>query len=210
MKIIDISMAIHENMATYKSRPEKRPKRVIESSMPSDTANESSIIMNLHTGTHIDAPLHMLENGAPTTSIPQEKLITPAKVLDVTSAKDGISRADLEKHTIKTGDFVLLKARNSLDNEYRNDFVYLGADAAEYLARIGVRGVGIDTLGIERDQPGHGTHKTLLAKDIVILEGIRLSHVVPGDYLLIALPLKISRADGAPARAILLDHLGDE
>ncbi len=210
MKIIDISMAIHENMATYKSRPEKRPQRTVNSSMPRDSANESSITMNLHTGTHIDAPLHMLENGAPTTGIPLEKLVTPAKVLDVTGAEVSVSRADLEKHTIRAGDFVLLKTRNSLDEAYRNDFVFLRADAAEYLAQTGIKGVGIDTLGIERDQPGHETHKALLAKDIVILEGLRLGHVDPGEYWLVALPLNITGADGAPARAVLIDQWDKE
>ena len=83
--------------------------------------------------------------------------------------------------------------------------MFVARDGAEYLAQKGVIGVGIDTLGIERSQPDRMTHITLLKQDIIILEGLRLAHVTPGDYLLIALPVKIRGAEGAPTRAVLVE-----
>ena len=65
--------------------------------------------------------------------------------------------------------------------------------------------MGIDTLGIERAQAGHETHISLLSRDIIILEGLRLADVNPGEYLLIALPVKIQDAEGAPTRAVLVE-----
>ena len=117
----------------------------------------------------------------------------------VVKAVDGVS------FDIRPGEFVLLKTENSRHDRWRDEFVYLERSGAEYLASIPISGVGIDALGIERAQPGHETHIALLEREIIILEGLRLRHVEPGNYLLIALPVKIADADGAPARAVLID-----
>jgi len=127
-------------------------------------------------------------------------------VLDCTQAQDAIRREHLERQDIAAGAFVLLKTRNSFDPQCGGEnFVYLARDGAEYLAELEVSGVGIDTLGIERAQPDRMTHITLLSRDIIILEGLRLAHVEPGDYLLIALPVLIRGAEGAPTRAVLVE-----
>lgn len=206
MRIIDISMTIHNEMATYKNRPEKRPNHFVERAMPKDSANETALHMNLHTGTHLDSPLHMIEGGSNTMALPLEKLMTQAKVFDLTQVKDGIVREDLEGLGIRKGDFVLLKTSNSFDPLCGGeDFVFVKESGARYLAELGISGVGIDTLGIERAQAGHETHISLLSRDIIILEGLRLADVNPGEYLLIALPVKIQDAEGAPTRAVLVE-----
>lgn len=105
---------------------------------------------------------------------------------------------------ISQGEFLLFKTGNSEHEKWREDFIYLEKSGAEYLASRRISGVGIDALGIERAQPGHETHIALLGNDIIILEGLRLKHVEAGRYLLIALPVKIAGADGAPARAVLV------
>ena len=206
MRIIDISMEIHPQMATYKNRPEKRPQHITERRMPQDSANETALHMNLHTGTHLDSPLHMIDGGSNTLALPLERLIAPARVFDLTQVKDGIVREDLEGLGINKGDFVLLKTSNSFDPLCGGeDFVYVKESGARYLAEVGISGVGIDTLGIERAQAGHETHISLLSRDIIILEGLRLADVAPGEYLLIALPVKIRDAEGAPTRAVLVE-----
>lgn len=205
MRVIDISMPIHHGMPVYKNREEKRPVRTVERMIPRDSVNESNIRMNLHTGTHIDAAFHMMEGGWTAEKLPLEKFITPCRVLDMTGVKDGITREDLLPHDIKAGDFLLFKTRNSFDPEFRADFIYIRADAAQFLRDKGIKGVGIDALGVERDQPGHETHLALLGNDIMVIEGLALKDVDPGDYLLIALPLLIEGADGAPARAALVE-----
>ena len=205
MKIIDISMPIHERMATYKGRIDKRPSHIWDRRMPQDSINESSICMNLHTGTHLDAHRHMIADGWTIKDMPIERLISPCKLFDLTGVADAITRQDLEGLHIIPGDFVLLKTQNSFGRVHDENFVYIRHDAAEYLADLKVSGVGIDALGVERDQPGHLTHLALMSADVLILEGLSLRDVQPGSYFLIALPLSIPDAEGAPARAVLLE-----
>lgn len=207
MRIIDISMAIRRDMRVYKDLEEMRPDLVREREMPRDSVNESRISMNLHTGTHIDSPLHMMEGGWATEALPLEKLIRPCRVLDLRHVQDGITREDLLPHDIKTGEFLLLKTRNSFEPDIGAGFVYLKRDGAAYLAGIGVAGVGIDALGIERRQPDHATHLSLMNADILIIEGLELKDVPAGPYFMLALPVKIRDAEGAPARVVLLDSL---
>ncbi|MDD4135264.1 MAG: cyclase family protein, partial [Eubacteriales bacterium] len=161
--------------------------------------------MNLHTGTHIDAPFHMMASGWTSEKLPLHKFITPCRVLDLTGLEDGITREDLVGYNIQPGEFLLFKTRNSFDAGFRDDFIYIKADAAGYLKDQGIKGVGIDALGVERSQPGHETHLALLGNDIMVLEGLVLGEVPEGQYVLIALPLLIDNADGAPARAVLVE-----
>ena len=207
MRIIDISMLIHRDMPVYKEIEEKRPRHYVESSIPPLKVNESAIDMNLHTGTHLDSPFHMIENGSPTEFLPLERLICRARVIDLTQVEDAIREEDLAPHDVKAGEFLLLKTRNSFTNGGGKTFVYMEASGARYLAARGIHGVGIDTPGIEREQPDHETHISLLSRGIIILEGLELAHVAPGEYTLIALPVKIRDADGAPTRAVLVEGL---
>lgn len=204
MKIWDVSMLIAENMMVYKNREEKKPSITLDREFSEGGVNESVIKMNLHTGTHIDAPFHMQQGGQTVESLDLGHLITKCSVLDLTTVKDGITNDDLIGLNIKEGSFVLLKTKNSFSEDFLMDFTYLAKSGAEYLAQMKVVGVGIDALGIERDQPGHSTHKILFDNKIIIIEGLRLKEVEGGDYCMMALPLKIKGADGAPARVVLI------
>lgn len=206
MQIWDISMTIRPDMQVYKDRDEKRPAIQTVKSFDTDTMQESRIHFDLHTGTHMDAPLHMLKGGETIEYADLKKLITPCRVIDVTSVSDRIKDDDLRDFSIQSGDFILLKTRNSFSEAFDPGFVFLDATGARYLQERGIAGVGIDALGIERDQPGHPTHKHLLGSGIIILEGLRLSEVPAGSYKLIALPLKLSGAEASPVRAVLLDE----
>ena len=104
---------------------------------------------------------------------------------------------------ISTVDFLLLKTDNSLQQLHPKKFVFLGESGAGFLSKKFLKGVGIDSLGIERDQPQHPTHRLLLENDILIFEGLVLSHVNPGFYWFSGYPLKIKAADGSPIRAFL-------
>jgi arylformamidase len=205
VKLYDISMAVHPGMAVYRNKEVKQPLWTIQQDFSTGSVFESVISMNMHTGTHMDAPLHMLEDGGTIDTISLDKTVTPCKVLDFTDSIDRITREDLEKKDICSGDFILLKTRNSMQEAFDPDFIYLELSGAEYLKELSVKGVGIDALGIERSQPGHPTHKTLLGSGIVILEGLRLAAVEEGEYLLVAAPLKIKNAEAAPVRAVLVE-----
>lgn len=206
MKIHDISMSIHENMPVYKGRDFKRPIISVDSDFKTGaSAYESRIEMNLHTGTHLDRPLHMIEGGENLDTFNLEQVVTDCKVFDLTDVKSGISKDDLANKDIQKGDFVILKTRNSFEDILENDFVFVDKTGAAYLKEKEIKGVGIDSLGIERSQPNHETHKTLLGADIVILEGLELKEIAEGEYFLVAVPIKIAGVEGAPVRAILIE-----
>jgi len=206
MKIYDISMTVTADMPVYKGRKHKKPLFATDSDFKTGTAYETRLTMNLHTGTHLDAPLHFIEGGGTIEKIPLERFITRARVVYVTHVENGISAQDLDGKGIKAGDFVLLKTRNSFEDLLEGDFVYLDGTGARYLTDLGVAGVGTDALGVERAQPEHETHKTLLSAGVIILEGLRLADVPEGEYLLIAVPVKIA-AEAAPTRAMLIEGL---
>lgn len=203
-RIIDISMTIHEGMQVYSNREEKQPRVVNLSSHESGPAYESKLEIHAHCGTHVDAPLHMLEDGAAIETIGLERLVGNARVLDLTHVEDGIGRSELEAHSLQRGEWVLLKTRNSLSDDCDPSFVYLKEDGARYLIETGVVGVGIDNPGIERSQPDYPTHRSLFRNNVVIVEGLRLKEVSPGTYFMVIAPLKLTGIDAAPARAFLI------
>jgi arylformamidase len=202
MKIYDITAPVFEGMPVYKNKPEKQPKFT---KVTNAHVTESRIELDAHTGTHIDAPLHMINEGETFETISLEKLVGPAKVFDLTTVEDGITKADLENLDIQEGDFVLFKTRNSFEDEFNFEFIFLKEDGANYLAERKIRGIGIDALGVERSQPGHPTHKALFGADIIVIEGLRLKEVETGSYFMVAAPLKLIGTDASPARVLLFE-----
>jgi arylformamidase len=118
---------------------------------------------------------------------------------------------ELRRHEIRRGERVLFKTRNSgrcwVQDTFVEDFVYIAADAARYLADRGVRLVGIDYLSVGGFlHDGRETHEALLGAGIWVIEGLDLSKVRPGPVDLVCLPLRLSDGDGAPARAIVRER----
>ena len=202
--IIDISMKIDERMPVYGNLKEARPIITTVNTHETSPFHESRIELGLHTGTHIDFPLHFIEGGKTSDQINLERLITSCRVIDFSYLDEKITDTDLLKHDINENEFILLKTKNSMDESFNPDFVYLDEKGARYLAKRKINGIGIDALSIENRQPGFQTHKILLNEDILILEGLRLAEVTEGEYSLICLPLSISGVEGVPARAVLL------
>jgi len=206
MKIIDISWPISPDMTAYKDHPivSFEPTKRFEQ----NGARETKITLGSHTGTHVDAPAHFFERGDTIDKLPLERLVGPCVVLDLTHVKKKVTRDDLEHYDLDEGEVVLLKTKNSdkaPTSSFDSAFVYLDESGAHYLAECQVGAVGIDYLGIERDQPDHTTHRMLMRADIPIIEGLRLKDVEEGEYILFCLPLKLVGIDAAPARALLLD-----
>lgn len=204
LQIFDISMKIHNNMKVYKGKESKKPKHYVVSDFTSSCCFESSIDMNLHTGTHLDMPLHMVVGGKTVESLSLEKVITPCKVFDLTFVEDKISLIDIQDKDIQENDFVIFKTKNSFLDILETDFIYVDRDAAKFLADKKIKGVGIDSLGIERSQSDHLTHIYLLDLGIIILEGLDLKEIEEGEYFLNAAPINIEGAEGSPMRAVLL------
>jgi arylformamidase len=200
----DISMTIDAGMQVYKNKEEKKPIFKNMSNFVTGKAYETQLTLDAHTGTHIDAPLHMIENGQTMDSISLESLVGPARVLDLTHVHDGITKADLEPFAIQAGEWLLFKTRNSLSEAFDFEFIYLKEDGAHYLRDLQVKGIGTDGLGIERAQPNYGTHRSLLGAGIHVVEGLRLMEVPGGNYFMVIAPLKVSGIEASPARAFLI------
>ncbi|SHN28028.1 cyclase family protein [Gracilibacillus kekensis] len=205
MKFYDISMEVHPDMQVWEDIEGAKPvfDRNTSGHVTSTTAH-----IGLHTGTHIDAPLHMINDADTFETIQLERLVRKVKVIDLEDVNDGITSSDLEAHSIEKGDFILCKTKNSYYDEPSFDFnfIFLKEDGAEYLKELGIEGIGIDTLGIERSQEGNPTHRTLFSHDIIIIEGLRLKDITPGEYFMIAAPLKLVGTEAAPARVLLFEE----
>ncbi|MCZ8522842.1 MULTISPECIES: cyclase family protein [Paenibacillus] len=204
LKLYDISSVIRPQMQVWKDLEHNRPVFQTVRSHDTGETHETRISLDAHTGTHLDAPLHMLPDGAQIESIPLQDLIGPARVLDLTRVEDGITRADLEPLAIQPGEWILLKTKNSYSEAWDDGFVYVKQDGAEYLAQLGIKGVGVDGLGIERSQEGYPTHRSLMRRGVLILEGLRLKDVPAGSYFFVLAPLKLEGIEAAPARAFLM------
>ena len=206
-KIIDISMTIEDGMTVYKNKEEKKPKIYNSSNFQTCRTHETRIDLDCHGGTHIDAPLHMLEDGATIETIGLEQLVGTCRVLDLTHVgMDGIGSGDLKPHNLQRGEWILLKTQNSFTEAFDPNFIFVNEDGARHLIEAGIRGVGIDSLGIERSQPEYTTHRPLFRNGIIIAEGLRLKDVAPGTYFMVIAPLKLTGIDGAPARAFLIGN----
>ncbi len=169
----------------------------------------SMIEMGNHTGTHIDAPLHFVKGGATIDQIPISKLVGPAVVIEISRSATIVDAAELNRHDWHGAKKILFKTRSSYDNfwadkQFHKDFVGIAPDAAQLLADAGVELVGIDYLSAEQfGAPEPLTHRTLLGKGVVIVEGLDLRQVTGGSYELTVLPLRLKGLEAAPARAIL-------
>jgi arylformamidase len=174
-----------------------------------DNANVSEISMSCHTGTHVDAPHHFLNNGVTVDDLSLDLLVGRAYVLHLPDVNmitaSVLMQADIPPRTRR----LLFKTRNSDlwangNREFQTDFVALSVDAAELLVDRNVKVVGIDYLSIAPYKMGTPVHTILLNAGVVVIEGLDLSQVSQGRYTLHCLPLKLGGTDGAPTRAVLV------
>jgi arylformamidase len=169
--------------------------------------NVSRMELGVHTGTHVDAPVHFIEGAAGAESTPLDVLMGPVWVVDASSAGAAITAQDVARFDIPDGEDRLLfrtrEARLWDRDEFDPGFVAPDASAADALVRRGVRLVGVDYLSVAPFDAPVPTHRTLLGGGVVVLEGLDLRDVPPGPYDLLCLPLRIVGSDGAPARAMV-------
>ncbi|QSZ67268.1 cyclase family protein [Methanofollis aquaemaris] len=164
----------------------------------------SLLSLSTHTGTHIDAPSHYLKNNRTVDLIDPARLIGRCRVLDL-GERTAITRADLEGRVGGTGR-ILLRTWFSGETAFNPEFPHLTQDAASFLVEQGISCVGIDSPSIEAYDGDGSVHRTLLQREIAIIELLDLSGVPKGDYYMAALPLRLEGLDGSPARVILSDQ----
>jgi arylformamidase len=198
---IDISVPIYDGMVHWPDNPPIAVNPVMEVER-GDIATVSALEMGSHTGTHIDAPVHFIPGGAGTETVPLDRLIGPARVIQIQHPTT-VTHAELRDNAVGQAERLLFKTRNSercwKGSKFISDSIALGEDAAKYLADLNTLAIGIDYLSVGSPE----VHRTLFDAGVAIIEGLNLSDVAPGEYEFICLPLRITGGDGAPARALL-------
>ena len=205
MRIHDVTRLISEDMTVYKDRESKKIKRTVVADYEKADYYESRMDMDMHCGTHIDAPLHMIKGGDTIEKYDLSKFIGDCKVFDLTDVDEAIRKKDIENLDIQKDDIVIFKTKNSFDQGYNPKFVYIEEDAAMYLSEKGIKTVGIDAMSIERDKKEHPSHKIILGANIGVIEDLYLKNVGQGQYFLSALPLNIRGSEASPIRAVLIE-----
>jgi arylformamidase len=210
MKIYDISLPLTDQLPVWPGEPKPQLSR-LSSIEEGEDANVSELRLGTHTGSHIDAPLHLLQEGKSIDEVPLETLIGDAWVCRLPDSVRMVTAKDLEASGIPGDTTRLLLATaneqlwNSPDWSYTEDYVALSDDAANWIAGRAMALVGIDYLSIEAPgSRGMPVHHSLVGAGLVVVEGLDLRGVPEGRYLLVCLPLKLVGADGAPVRAVLI------
>jgi arylformamidase len=174
-----------------------------------DALTLSVYSLGAHSGTHIDAPMHFIRDGAPVDQVALDRLIGAARVIEIADGIQAIDASELNRHNWRGASRVLFRTRSShrgwMDSaRFHRDFAYIAPDAAQLLADAGVILVGIDYISAEQfGASAPRTHQILLGRGVPIVEGMDLRRVRAGDYDVIVLPIRVAGHEGAPARAIL-------
>jgi arylformamidase len=209
MKIHDISLTISADMPVWPGDPPVQLTQV-EFMDRGDNANVTRLSMSAHTGTHVDAPHHFLNDGRTVENLPLDVLIGPCFVEQLPDPVEAITAEVLERQSLGEGTTrVLFGTGNSHywtagQRDFQRDFVAVTEGGAKWLVDHGIRLVGVDYLSVAPFGDSTPTHRVLLEAGVVILEGLNLAQVPRGFYELYCLPLKLAGCDGAPARAILM------
>jgi arylformamidase len=216
LKVYDVSVQMHGDMVVWPGDPKFR-RDLVSAITNGDRSNVSILSCSTHCGTHVDAPFHFLEDGATLDRVAPEQLVGFCRVVEVICDGD-ITRDHLEK-ALKDGDIreederLLFKTLNSSRNlmqspEFHKDYCAIAPSAAEWIVHRKVKTVGVDYLSVERFHPEiPRTHPILLGNNVFVIEGLNLTQVPAGEYLLTCGAWNILGADGSPARVFLLSDI---
>ncbi|MCL2507859.1 MAG: cyclase family protein [Oscillospiraceae bacterium] len=190
MRLIDISRdLLTSEIYSGDPKPEVSWLRTIESG---SDCNLSAISACVHTGTHVDAPLHFIEGGGGIERYGLDAFFGPCDVIEVRDSP--VTGEFVNRRFPKGSERVLIKG---------NGQVWFMDSAAEEAAALNLKLIGTDSLSIGTHGNQIRPHKAFLSRGIAVLEGLDLSQVEPGRYFLMAAPVKLGGLEGAPARAVL-------
>lgn len=202
---IDVTRPVTAGMIHWPGDPDVEIEKVSDMGK-GDICNVTRVTMCVHTGTHMDAPLHFLRDGAGMEEAPLKALMGEARVIAIDDPVS-VRRADLVQHDIQRAERIIFRTRNvsiEWNSEFQMDFVHIAADAAQYLADQKVALVGVDYMsvgGFYQDMVE--THVALLQSGAWVVENLNLTEISPGEWEIICLPMKIIGSDGAPARVLM-------
>ncbi|MCX8035486.1 MAG: cyclase family protein [Candidatus Sumerlaeia bacterium] len=209
MRILDISVPLRDGMVVWPGDVPFRRHQTVSMACGNDY-NLSAITTSVHAGTHMDAPRHFIAGGATVEQLDLSPFVGPCRVVEIANPL-AIDLGDIERLDLKGVERLLFKTQNSAlyeRPEFVENYVGLAPDAARHLAKIEtLKLVGVDYYSIAPfGSAAVPVHEAILGRGIVALEGINLREVEPGDYELIALPLRIEGSDGSPVRAVLIQR----
>jgi arylformamidase len=213
MKITDLTHTIYSEMPVFPGT--EQPIFENANTLEKDGFREAKITMYSHTGTHIDAPAHMLSNGPYLDGLDIENFIGNATILDFSNIKTKFIDADSLKpyeEKIKKVEFIIIKTGWSKywgDKKYFESFPSLSEDSAKWLSQFSLKGIGIDAISIDDiNSTTFAVHKILMPKNIIIIENLtNLDSISSENFILSILPLKNKDADGSPVRAISIENV---
>lgn len=209
LRVHDISVPVRPGMLISGRQPEFTR---LYSIADGAEYNVTAWRLHAHTGTHVETGLHYVQGGETIDEVEIERLVGPARVLDLTAVEEEITPEDLRAAGYAGQERVLLKTRNSAcavrELVKRTSWVGLGTAAAQLLADSGTRLVGVDYLSVETpagESSGEWpVHTILCTAGLLLLEVVDLDGVEPGDFLLACLPLRLEGGEAAPARVVLI------
>lgn len=202
---IDATLPIRKSMPVWPGDPPPEVHLILDM-QNGDACNLSQISFSVHTGTHMDAPRHFLRDGCTVEELPLWIFSGPCFVVDLGDVQGEIQPWHLDglpecqRIVFRTSN----TARRLLHQaQFHKDFCSIGLKAAEEIVRREIKLVGIDYLSIERfNPPVPEVHQTILGAGIVAVEGLDLSNVSPGWWIINCFPLHLQGAEGSPVRAV--------
>lgn len=213
MKIIDLTHRIEEEMPVFPGT--EKPVLQKANTIEKDGFAEVKITMYSHTGTHMDAPAHMLDQGTTLDQFPIEKFMGKGIILDFSNVNVkhiDVNALKVHEEEIKEVEFLILKTGWSKywgTEVYYKGFPALNDEAVLWLTQFQLKGIGIDAISIDdMDSITFAVHKKLMEKDILIIENMtNLDAVGEEPFILSVLPLKTKDADGSPIRAVAIKDI---
>jgi kynurenine formamidase len=208
MKIVDLSHSIHSGMPVY---PGAEPPEFLEaSSIAKNGFLEKKISLYSHTGTHLDAPAHIIRGAKTLDQLPVEHFSGKACLIDLTPVPTKeISLGGLfdYREPIRDSEFLIIKtgwSRYWGSSAYFRDYPTLSLEAAEWLAEFHLKGVGLDTISADKSESSTlPIHKKLLQQGTLLIENLtNLDGCSCHSFIFCCFPLKFVAAEGAPVRAV--------
>ena len=203
MSWLPLSVPITSQMTVYKNIEDKRPQIENTRNFQAHGIYESTLHLPMHTGTHIDYPLHAVEGGKISSDYSLFPAFFKAYVLDLSENTTGkklesIGLEHLQSLNLSDVEALFFKTLNEPMNQFDFEFPRLNKEGAAYLSTLPLKFVGIDQLGIERNQPDHMTHISLLSQDVLIIEGLNLTPLETGVYDFAAFSLGVEGVEAEP------------
>lgn len=202
-RLIDISQTVQEDTVVW---PGDTPfsREWMMTIGGGGSCNVSTVRMSVHCGTHADAPYHFIDDGARSAEVALEAFVGRCLVIEARH-EEAVRADDLDGLDFSVHRRFLFKTRRPCTaTSWRDDFTFMGVDAAERLVEGGALLAGLDTPSMDAmDSKTLDAHKVLCGGGVALLENLALAGVEPGSYELIAPPVKIGGSDSAPVRALL-------